>query len=153
MKHRELFKERYGKIIFTTEFQRIPFVRPPTFMAVDRKRNFGLKHRNNTLFTKIALAFIQRTLVPPYEPARKTALPTPRRRRDAYFFIEIEILRFDDELTFTILARFILSHGFCPPEADPPSEDNSGTVFPYLEVYETLRKKKTTDVLHLPLIC
>ena len=99
----KLLEKRTRKIVVTAVGHRIPFIRPPVVMLVHFQSGIRRNPRKNLLPARRIFHAIEIPLIPKNKPPDEPALRTPRWRRDLYFVIENEILRFDDELGFTIL--------------------------------------------------
>ncbi len=100
----KLSKEWLGEIIIHSVTFWIPFIAPPTFVAVNNYSRVWSIKRDNRFTAQFAFAGIKGHIISPSIPALTAALRTKSRRRDFYFFIKPKIVRLDDKIFFTILA-------------------------------------------------
>jgi hypothetical protein len=106
LKFLELKEKVLQKIVIAAVFRRIPLVRIPAQLAINRKGRIRRIHGNDVFLAKVAGTLIERPLVSPGQPPLKPAIGTKGRRRNAYLFVKGEIVRFDDERLFTVLTTF-----------------------------------------------
>ncbi len=115
-KLKELTQKRARGIVGLSVVGSIPFIRPPARYAKHWIGSTGSEIADLGPAAKIALPFVERSLVPICQPPLKSALRAKRRRRDFDFFVELEIFRFNDELAVAVLTLFRLAiHIFFVP--------------------------------------
>ncbi|MFA7681476.1 MAG: hypothetical protein WCX61_00430 [Candidatus Peribacteraceae bacterium] len=65
----KLLKERSVEVILLPVLGWIPFMRPPTIVAINGVGAIGMKRRNHGLLAQIARSFVELPLVSPRNPA------------------------------------------------------------------------------------
>ena len=77
-----LYKKRAIEIILAAEFERIPFVAPPTLLAINFKRFVRRVEGNDFPLAAIASVGMKTSLIPPSKSSLLPTLGTQTRRRD-----------------------------------------------------------------------